>query len=71
MSILVKTCRTGPNDGPNDGASDAQQTVNPGRREARQQTSQGYFCPFPLCLKPKLCRFVPKSTDLVSLSLET
>ena len=63
MPILVKACRTGPHDGPNDGASGARRTVSPGRREARQQPSQGSFWPFPLRLNPKLRRFDPKSSD--------
>ena len=62
MSILVKTCQTGPDDGPNDGALGRQQTISPGRRLARQQLSQWSFGPFPLCLNPKLRVFDPKSS---------
>ena len=67
MPILVKACWTGPNDG----ASGARRSVSPGRREAQQQTSQGSFWRFPLCLNPKLRRFDPKSSDFSSLSVET
>ena len=44
-------------------ASGARRTVGSGRREARQQPSQGSFWSFPLCLNPKLGCFDPKSSD--------
>ena len=61
MPILVKVCWTGPHDEPNDEASGARRIVNPWRREARQQPSQGSFWPFPSRLK--LRRFDPKSSN--------
>ena len=63
MPILVKACRKGRHDGPNDWASGARRTVNPGRREAPQQHSQGSCWPFPLRLNPNLRHFYPKSSD--------
>ena len=63
MSILVKTCRTGPDDGPNDGALGRRWTANTGRSFVRQQPSQVSFGLFPLHLNPKLCLFDPKSSN--------